>query len=394
MTMTRRREHRSTRRRSSSSGCIMIRLGREDGAIAPLMAALIAGLVLISLWAANGATLVGVKREHQRAANLSALAGAANLPLTGLLAPAEPQTTACDQAERLLTREAAPLSNELAATKAGPTCVDGVSVEGLFDYAIIERVQRSLESVLGPVQSRSLCGPLRGLIDPLLALLSLGDCNRLEAIVDGLPGNVAPAALTPKVRVTIREKVEAPVPVPGFFSGVNTLTATALARRRFKNIVVLPAVRTSALGLPQIAPGLWQGAPADPNNLNLNTTAADVRNTILPQLWRANQELASRSGGQVDFTGMLLDLEDTYNPPTGATPPSPAEIAVEAARRGEPVFILRVFQMPILGIPAFDFTAAYLSPQSNGLNWRALYPVPIADLSRANGLFGATLVRS
>jgi len=391
--MKRRREHKSTRRRSSSSGCIMIRLGREDGAIAPLMAALIAGLVLISLWAANGATLVGVKREHQRAANLSALAGAANLPLTGLLAPSEPQTTACDQAERLLTPAAAPLSNDLAATKVGPTCLDGVSVEGLFDWALIDRVRQSIASLIGPVQAQNLCGPLRGLLDPLLGLLSLDDCHRLEAVIDGLPDNLSPAALSPKVRVTIREKVEAPVPVPGFFSGVNTLTATALARRRFKNIVVVPAVRTSALGLPSIVNDLISGAPGNLDNINLNVTAAQIRNTIMPQLWRANQEMSSRTAGQVDLTGMLLDLEDTYNPPTGSTPPSPAEIAVEAARRGEPVFILRVFTMPILGIPAFDFTAAYLSPLSTG-NWRALVPVPLEDLSRANGLFGATLVRS
>ena len=141
----------------------------EDGAIAPLMAALIAGLVIVALWAANGAAMIGVRREHQRAANLSALAGAANLPLTGPPRPDEPQTTACDQAERLLTRAAAPLSNDLAATAAGPTCVDGVtrraacSTGPSWSAPATPSVQ-----LLGPVQAQNLCGPLRGLLDPLL----------------------------------------------------------------------------------------------------------------------------------------------------------------------------------------------------------------------------------
>jgi hypothetical protein len=388
--MTRRREHKRTRRRSSSSVGFMTRLRGEEGAIAPLMAALIGGLVLITLWAANGATLIGVKREHQRAANLSALAGAANLPLIGLLAPSEPQTTACDQAERLLTPAAAPLSNELAATAAGPTCVDGVTVEALVDWALIDRVREALNQYIDPVQARNLCGPLRGLIDPLLALLSVDECRRLEAVIDALPDNLSPAALTPRVRVTIREKVEAPVPIPGFFSGVNTLSATALARRRFKNIVVVPAVLTSA-GLPRIVGDLISGAPGPLDNLDPNITAARVRNEIMPALWRANQEMASRTNGRVDMTGMLLDVEDMYNPPTGGAAPDPAAVAREAIRRREPVFILRVFTMPVLGIPALDFTAGYLTPLANG-NFE-VRPVPLEDLARANGLFGATLVR-
>jgi hypothetical protein len=364
----------------------------EDGAIAPLMAVLIGALVIASVWAANAGAMIGVRREHQRAANLSALAGAANMPLTGLLAPSEPATTACDQAERLLTRAAAPLSNDLAATKAGPTCVEGVSIEPLFDWSVIERTRNALAQMLAPVQAQELCGPLRGLLDPLLGELSLGDCARLESVIDRLPDNLSPASFTPRVRVRIRERVEAPVPLPAIFDGIRTIDASAVARRRFKNVVVVPAVRTSSLGLPQTVTDLVSGAPADLTNLNLNTPLADIRSRLLPRLWQANDQLKARTAGQADLTQFLLDVQDLYDPPTSATPPSPAEIAAEAIRRGEPVFILRVFAMPVLGIPAFDFTAAYLSPLANG-NVRALVPVPAEDLARANGLFGATLVR-
>jgi hypothetical protein len=395
----RRRETQSDSRRRIASGAVplrgcMIRLHRDEGgAVLPLMAALIAGLVIAAVWAANVATMVGVRREHQRAANLSALAGAANIPLTGLLAPDEPQTTACDQAERLLTPAAAPLSNNLAATAAGPTCVDGVTVEPLFDWSVLERTRNALAQLLGPVQAQNLCGPLRGLLDPLLGTLGAGDCARLEAIIDAAPDNLAPAALTPRVRVTIRERVEAPIPMPGIFDGVRTIDANALARRRFKNVVVVPAVRTSALGLPQIVNDLISGAPADLTNLNLNTTLADVRNRLMPRLWQANEQLRTRTAGQADFSQFLLDMQDLYDPPAGgATPPSPLEVAQEAIRRGEPVFIVRAYMTPLLGIPAFDFTTAYLTPLANG-NYRAVTPVPVADLSRANGLFGATLVR-
>jgi hypothetical protein len=370
----------------------MGRLRSEDGAIAPLMAALIGVLVMASVWGANTVSMVGVRREHQRAANLSALAGAANIPLTGLLAPSEPATTACDQASRLLSKPAAPLSNDLAATKAGPTCVEGVTVEPLFDWSVLGRTRNAIAQLLAPVQAQNLCGPLRGLLDPLLGQLGVGDCNRLKAVIDAAPDNLSPAAMTPRVRVTIRERVEAPIPLPGIFDGTRIIQASAQARRRFKNVVVVPAVRTSALGLPQIVNDLLSGAPADLTNLNLNLALADVRNRLMPKLWQANDQLKARTAGQADLTQFLLDMQDLYDPPTSASPPSPIEVAQEAIRRGEPVFIVRAYTMPILGIPAFDFTTAYLTPLANG-NFKAAVPVPVADLSRANGLFGATLVR-
>jgi hypothetical protein len=385
----RRRDPGGTRRR--------VRCRDERGAILPLVAVLLGVVLIASLWGANAAALYGLRREEQRAADLSALAGAANIPLTAVLGASEPATTACDQAARLLSPSTAPLANNLAATKTGPTCASGVRVEPLFDWALIGHARDALDAKFAPIRALDLCGPLRATIDPFLGLLSGTDCTRLEGVVDALPDNLSPATLTPRVRVTIEELAEAPVPIPAF-SGRELISAAAKARRRFKNVVVVPAVRTSEItGVPQYVTDLVSGAPAPLTDINLNIPLAQMRNTIIPKLWEANAALGSQinplmpPGYAFDLSGLILDVQDVYDPPTASSPPSPLQVASEAITRGEPVIVLRLFRMPVLGIPAFDFTAAYLSPLADG-HVRAT-PIPVQDLSRAKGLFGATLIR-
>lgn len=399
----------------------------ETGAISILLAAISLGLVVLVLAGSNAAGLLGVRREAQRAANLSALAGAANLPLIGLLSSPEPQTTSCDQIDKTFAPSSALLTPELGDGTV-PRCGDGVTVSAEVDWLRVEAVRDALAlliesldlpadlcaTVEEPVEDEPLLEdelleeeplledelleeePLLEdddltvvglsftsagdeLIDPLLGELTDLECASLEGAIDGLPDNLSPAVITPRVRVLVEGLYEAFVPLPAF-AGQHAVDAEATARRRFKNLVVLPAVN---------------GAPQPLSDLN--PTATDARDTLLPQLENASTSLADAlapylpAGVEFDLSGLFVDLYDLYDPPPSAPAPSPLDVADDAVNSGEPVVLLRLFEMPVLGIPALDFTAAYLSKLSDG-SFEAT-PVPVSELSGASGLFGASLVR-
>ncbi len=366
----------------------------ETGAISVLLAALSLGMVVLALAGANAAGLVGVRREAQRAANLGALAGAANLPLVGLLASPEPNTTSCAQVQKAFAPSSALLTPELGAG-AVPSCGAGVTVSADVDWARADAARDALALLINSAAlPADLCAPvlvapanqllglpeITTLIDPLLAGMTDLECASLDAAIDGLPHNLSPALLTPRVTVRVEGTYEAFVPMPSFV-GDHVVAAEATARRRFKNLVVLPAVN----GAPQ---------PLD----DLNPTATDVRDALLPQLESAAAAMSAAvtsfmpAGVGFDLSGLFVDLYDLYDPPGSAPSPSPLEVAEAAVASGEPVVLLRLFQMPVLGIPALDFTAAYLSQVSDG-TFRVT-PVPVSQLSAATGLFGASLVRA
>lgn len=353
----------------------------ETGAISVLLAALSFGLVVMALAGANAAGLLGVRREAQRAANLSALAGAASLPLVGLLSSPEPRATACRQIDNSFDPSSALLAAELGDGNV-PRCDAGATVSAEADWASVEAVRTALDLLIaGAELPVDLCTPLLGgLLDPLVASLTDLECASLEAAIDGLPDNLSPAVLTPRVTVSIEGDFEAFVPLPAF-AGNHTVDATATARRRFKNLVVLPAVN---------------GAPQPLSDLNPTATAA--RDTLLPASEQANSALAAALNPLLspaynfDLSGLFVDLYDLYDPPGTAPAPSPLEVAQAAVDAGDPVILLRLFEMPVLGIPVFDFTAAYLHRLDTD-TFGAL-PLPAGELAGASGLFGATLVRS
>lgn len=371
---------------------------REEGAIAPLVAAAMLGLILASLWGANVVTLSATRRELQRAADLGALAGAANLPLVGLLSSGEPFLTSCRYADALLTAGTSPLANNLAAG-AGPRCSTGsVVVEPIVETPTAEEVEAALAEVRDRVYdelgSPDICSPLVRVLDPLLASLSNTDCQTLQAALDGLPENLSPATVTPRVRMVVSGTVEPPVPIPGVFDGARTLRSEAVARRRFKNVIVLPAVRTNDVtGIVQPVDDLVSGAPAPLDEINPNPSAAEACGTLLPKVDEAADALSAELSPtvQLNLDQVILDARDVCDPPGNATPASPLALAVETARTGDPVVILRLFQMPVLGIPALDFTAAYLQ-QLTGDTFAAT-PIPLEELTAARGLFGASMVR-
>lgn len=352
----------------------------ETGAISVLLAALSLGLVALAIASVNAAGLIGVRREAQRAANLSALAGAAGLPLVGLLSSPEPQTTSCNQIDKSFASSSALLTPELGNGLV-PQCGSGGTVTAEFDWSTVETLRTALDTLLSPIELPvELCPPIvGGLLNPIIGELTALECASLEAAIGGMPENLSPALITPRVKVAIQGTYEAFVPIP-VFAGDRAVDAEATARRRFKNLIVLPAVN----GVPQ------------PLN-DLNPTATEVRDTLLPAVEQANSAVAGAldpllpPGVSFDLSGLISDLFDLYDPPGAAPAPSPLEVAEAAVDAGDPVILLRLFDMPVLGIPALDFTAAYLNRLGDG-SFNAT-PIPVAQLASASGLFGASIVR-
>lgn len=376
-----------------------MRLQRQDGSVAPLLAVLMSGLIVASLWGANTASLAGAKREMDRAASLSALAGAASIPLAGAFASGEPAATACRYAAELMAQRRSPLAGRLGSG-AAPSCASGgITVEPLAEWSTIDYARDAIVALLGDLglDVPDVCDPLVApTLDLVLTTLSDSDCASLQGALDGLPDNLSPATVTPRVRVRVERTVEAPVPLPEL-AGARAAHAESTARRRFKNLVALPAVRIDDVtGLAEPVDDLVGGVPMPLEEIDPNDAAADVRELLLPALWQANEALRDDlapylpPGVTFDLGQALRDLQDLYDPPGSASPPSPVALAEEAARTGDPVVILRLFRMPVLGIPALDVTAAYLSPLADG-TFRAT-PIPVEQLSAATGLFGAALV--
>jgi hypothetical protein len=368
-------------------------LRNEDGALLPIVAVAISGIVVASMWAANTAGAAAVRHETQRAADLAALAGAADIPLIGALSSDQPGATACAE----LARAGAPLGKRLSGS--APACGADATITPIVEWNAVDQVRAALSNLqrsLG-LATPSLCQPLvAAAIDPFLASLTATDCARVQQALNGMPDNISPAVVSPRVQVDVSQRVKAVIPIMDM-GKTKTIRLHAIARRRFKNLIVLPAVKTAALGLPQPVADAISGAPADLSNINPNPAAATVRDTLMRKLFDANARIGAKvnpllpAGYEFDLSELLRDVQDLYDPPTGATPPSPLQVAAEAARTGDPVVVLRLFRYPLLGIPAFDFTAAYLSPLAAG-HFQAT-PIPVSQLTAARGLFAASLVK-
>ena len=346
----------------------------ERGAVAVVLVSAMVGLVAVSMWGVSAATISGVKREAQRAADLSALAAAANLPLVGVLSPSEPSTTACAEATRLLGDNPSPLLNRLSVGPP-PACGAGVIVSQGAAWDTVTAIQNSLNTLLNTtgLLNPLLCNPLVNLLlDPLLHGLNIASCTELRDALTNLPTRLSPALITPRVTIRVNALVKPPVGLAGM-GDERALTVEAIARRRFKNVIVLPA--------------LPDNSPAKLASLNLNQTATQVRDTFLPALQTAATAVDDLldpllpAGTGLNLTDVLLDVRDVYDPPAGVTPPSPLAGSQEAIRTGDPVVLIRLFRMPIVNIPAFDFTASYLSALPNG-TFRAL-PIPAEQLAAA-----------
>jgi hypothetical protein len=180
----------------------------------------------------------------------------------------------------------------------------------------------------------------------LLAQLGHGHIN-----VDLL--RLAPALLTPAVKITITQHVH----IPGasmIGQGDQTITNSAVARRAFKNAIILPSLPSEVNGTP---------IPIDPNQ-NLYSSRDQIFSgldglnaTVTPPLDGAMKTYVCPSNPQScevknAFGNEIDDLRELYNPPPGSQGPTVSDMTSS----GSALLVSPLQQInlnsPVLGLDA------------------------------------------
>ncbi|MGH9165223.1 MAG: TadE/TadG family type IV pilus assembly protein [Acidimicrobiales bacterium] len=370
----------------------------ERGAIAILVSVVLVGaaLPLAALGYASyvrGATVA----ELQRAADSGALAGAAAIPLADLSyattyvnnlagipllppipgAPLNPLTVACQQARR-----AALADNGFSKTYATPAPNGTTTPACTAEYTPDQGVLGGIISCVSGIVNYS---PLTGLLAALLSLVQ-GVVNNLLGA--GNIGNLLPALLQPGIKVTLNWNERGPLDAlsPGDDGTAKVQTTTSTARRRFKNVVVLPNVPGST-GIPI------------PLNQTFNAAAQAL---IFPTLFQLNTTVGNAlSGLGISGCGNLVgsltsDLSDLVNPPADVEAPTVQQILDDAFATAQPVLLLRIPPNPtaVLSNPFLDFVPVCV--EKTGGTFTGLVqnlPSTTGCIANAPGAFRATLVK-
>jgi len=332
----------------------IVRARRDDGAVAVLYAIVLAGVIL-PVFALGTTALVRstTNGELQRAADAGALAGAAAIPFG----------------------DVSFARNYLAATTGGRTerrlrdlGLDFTGVDPL-DVACDQVAMPNATDVDGPVASHiatsTQCHP--SYISNPDVLTELENCAEgLASVPTSVPSTpslpslptgpvtpdlspLLPALLYPGVRVDMSWHVTGP-----FDSIVNgsgaTETVTSVARRRFKNMVVIPEV-----GLPR------------GRTINLNPLATNVRNTALDAMTETEQLLSANpltASCATVLDGAHDDILDAIDPPAGG--PTARQVIDDAIAGHSPMVVARVISgVEGLNVPYMDFVPV-CAEQFNG----------------------------
>ena len=167
----------------------------------------------------------------------------------------------------------------------------------------------SIANYLNSSLTSILSGPLSGYSGALSSILS--------AIVDPL-NQIAPALLEPEVKVDISQGYNPPLlsAITGN-QGVD-LQATAVARRRLKNAIVVKLQPGQRVGLTATGGVNMQSALAIPQS-SLYTDLSVSNNNLIS----LEQAMVNLGVGGMNCTNplgdLILDLNDIYNPTTGAS---------------------------------------------------------------------------
>ncbi|MGH2719977.1 MAG: hypothetical protein ACRDJO_00050 [Actinomycetota bacterium] len=316
----------------------MLRLREEHGAIA-ILAAIVVLFVALPLAAIGMTTYVreGSLAELQRAADAGALAGAASIPLGDLTfvkayvdnplglgsyftPAANPLNVACEQAKRALAEDGL-FGDEFSA--AGPVtlpaCSGGSSSVGTFS------ISTSYLPDVAFADKLIDCLGLQNLPLPLLTNLLSG------------ARNVLPALLHAGVQVTVTRSVRGPLDGVFGTSSDTVQTAEAAAKRRFKNLVVVPTISTANL-LTGILGQPYNGAPG--GTIDLNPAAGQTIDTALGLIQGLGNLpiLSSLCPGLV--TSLTDDLGDLLNPPVAGAP-TLADTIRQTVGQDDQLFVLR-----------------------------------------------------
>ncbi|MEO7443619.1 MAG: hypothetical protein ABIW46_08820 [Acidimicrobiales bacterium] len=344
--------------------------------------------------------------ELQRAADSGALAGATAIPLADLTAlnayraavgvkirrlpsspPDDPRVIACNQSVRAAQVDDGFSQHYATPTPNGTTSPD-CTAEYTPDLGVLGGITSCVNGIVNFVPLTGLplvLGPL-GLLVPRLVggLLTVLQTNTLLANLE----NLLPALLRPGIKTILTFDVRGPLDAlnPADDGTAKVQTVSATARRRFKNLVVLP---TTTLPLT-----------TDP--IPLNAAVGAVAQTSIDTLFALNTSIGGVLGdlgisGCGNLIGALAtDLEDLINPPADADAPTVEQVLQAAVDDVDPVLLLVIPTnvTSALAIPFLDFLPVCV--EKVGGTFRGLaknLPAASGCLTNAPGAFRGTLVK-
>jgi hypothetical protein len=329
---------------------------RDGGAVAVIVAILVAFALMPAIALGTGTyvrTTTG--SELNRAADTGALAGSAEVPLGNLtfagdylnqITGSQLPGTTLQQLGITDPNDPDPLAD---ACKAAMTDAQNSNNLGQA-YASTPTCSAAYLPQDGPIGDLQNClnGATQGLLGGLGGLLGglgLGGLDPTQLLAGLAP--LLPALLDPGIKVTMTWNVKSPLD-QFFNSGGNgsTQTVTSYARRRFKNIVVVPEATLPTGQTINVNPAL-QNARA----LVLNTL------TSLETLLGKIPLLGSCASVLTDLQG---DVADAVDPPGGG--PSLNSILDDAVSSNEPILAV-VVPKTLLGlqIPFLDVVPVCMS---------------------------------
>ena len=333
---------------------------RDHGAVAVIVALVLAFAMIPALALGTGTYVrSSTATELQRATDSGALAGGAEIPLgntafatnylnnvtgggltttltaLGLNEPGVPDPLA--DAVAMCTKDAATSANLGHAYATVATC----TAKYLPDAGILAGARNCLSGLTTGLASGlglnllTLLNNLGSLAGGLLGGLNL---TTLTNSLLGDLGQLLPALLQPGIQVTATWHVKAPFDKV-FGSAGSTQTSTSIARRRFKNAVVLPNIPLTGS-----------------TTVNLNPTLQQTRAEVLSLFGGLKSVLSaipllSPCAGLMD--NLASDVADAVDPPDNG--PNLQAILTDALNNKEPLLVLTSQTIAGLNIPLLDF---------------------------------------
>lgn len=221
-------------------------------------------------------------------------------------------------------------------------------------------------------------GLVLGLVDALLGNLGLGGLdNTLESLL--------PALLDPGVQVNMKWHVNAPFDSLAGSPGGSDQTSTSTARRRFKNILVIPSLSSTL--------------PVTGTKLTVNPDAA--LQPITQSVFGVLGNVETLIGKIASLTGLSSltqcvnalqnvqgDLSDLLDPPNSG--PDLTSLLTQAAESNTPVLAL----VTGTGIPFLDFVPVCIPSATNIYSTVVAAAGAVGCLADAPGVFRASLRNS
>jgi hypothetical protein len=318
------------------------RVRGDHGAVAVLFAIVLAFALLPAIALATGAYVrTSTGTELQRSSDTGALAGAAEIPLgdvnfaesyasevTGLGLTTTLQSLGIQNASSIPD----PLVDACANAMRDATNSDNLG----HSYADTPTCTAKYLPDTSDVADLGNC--LNGAAGGVLGGLGIN----LSALVSSIQG-LLPALLEPGVSVTMSWHVTAPLDQVFGGNHGKAQTSTSYARRRFKNIVVLPQV--------------------GPINLNptLQQTRAEVLSLFQPLETALSTPPLSAVAGQCAtvLSDVEGDVADAVDPPGGG--PSLGSIVGDATDSDEPLLAVVPTTIGGLSIPFLDIVPVCIS---------------------------------